>query len=185
MESPFSREKKSLEDAFYQKESELILKKMREKKDREAQIQSLAEILRLKDPALATHLLELGVTPETALAFRLIPLLEVAWADGHLDNQERDAVLKAAEAEGAGPETPGGEMLKVWLESPPTALVGSWYRCLADLRESLSPEDLAQLRESLLGSARRVAESAGGILGIGSVSATEKTVLAQVEKALS
>lgn len=188
MESPFAREKKSLEDAFYQKETELILKKMRDKKTREERARSLQEILSVKDPELLEKLLELGVTPEAGLAFRLVPLIAVAWADGHLDLKEREAVLKAAETEGALPGSEPRALLEAWLNKPPTEggdLMDHWVRCMGDLRGAITPAELAALRESLLGSAKRVAASAGGILGIGSVSAAEKAVLSRVEAALA
>ena len=188
MEKPIARETKSLEDAFYRKETELLLKRMRDKKVREERLRSLEEYLRVKDPALLQHLLELGVTPESALAFNLVPLVCVAWADGHLDPKEREAVLKAAEAEGAAAGSEARALLEAWLEAAPdpeTDLLGTWERCMKDLREALSPAEHAALRQSLLGGARRVAEAAGGFLGVGSVSADEKAVLARIEAALA
>jgi len=38
--------------------------------------------------------------PETVLALQLVPLAAVAWADGKIEPREREAVLKAAAAQG-------------------------------------------------------------------------------------
>ena len=48
---------------------------------------------------LVARLVEIGIRSDTLAALCLIPLVEVAWADGRLDPPEREALLAAAAAE--------------------------------------------------------------------------------------
>ena len=50
----------------------------------------------LTDPDLLNLLLELGIDSETLAALTLVPLVEMAWADGSISAHERVAVLEAA-----------------------------------------------------------------------------------------
>jgi hypothetical protein len=83
---------RTLEKEFYAKEDVRLLEKLRKKEKREA----LRELVQVEDDAFLERLIELGISPETVLALKLVPLLAVAWADGILDKREREATIKAA-----------------------------------------------------------------------------------------
>jgi hypothetical protein len=92
---------------------------------------------------------------------------------------ERHAVVAAAHALGVPPDSPGLHQLEPWLAEPASdALLALWRRTAAALAEALSVEERLRLRDGVLGSARRVAEAAGGLLGVASVSRREEAVLA-------
>jgi hypothetical protein len=116
-----------------------------------------------------------------------VPLVLVAWADGTIDDKERAAVLKAA-AEGHVAEgSAGHELLAGWLkQKPPAALFETWSAYTKAIAGPLDAAHRAGLRDELLGRAKRVAESAGAFLGLGSaVSSTEAAVLQKLEAAFA
>jgi hypothetical protein len=124
-------------------------------------------------------LLALGIDADTLLAMRLVPVVAVAWADGALDNKERQAITASLESVGMAPDSPATQMVTSWLQSPPPpALFDAWQAYISSLCVQLSAMERESLRTSVLGQARAVAESAGGFIGFGSkVSQAEETML--------
>ena len=88
--------KKALEESFFAKENQRLLERMREEKRKLAAKDALAGASRIQDDALLDRLVELEIGPDTWTALSLIPLVEVAWADGVLEARERRAILEAA-----------------------------------------------------------------------------------------
>jgi len=77
-------------------------------------------------------------------------------------------------------------MLEVWLkEKPGSALMDAWRKYARAIYEELTEEERALMRISIVGRAREVAEAAGGLLGVGSISPKEKAVLKELEKVFS
>ena len=183
---PTIAQARNLEDAFFAKENAKLLEKLREKAQREERRAALRVVIRNADDATIDHLLDLGIRPETALAVALVPLAAVAWADGTLDDRERDAILRAAEDRGVHAGTPAREMLESWLaRAPGPQLITAWKHYVASVWSDLSAHEREDLREAMIGMARRVAEAAGGFLGVRSISAAERAVLQDLEATLS
>ena len=115
-----------------------------------------------------------------------MPLAHVAWADGKLDGKERDAILQAASEMGIAEDSPARGFLSNLLEARPAgALMDNWEAFVASLRDEAGPDAFQAIAGDVAARARRVAEAAGGILGIGSVSQAESDALARIEAALS
>jgi len=173
---------KSLEEAFFARENQRLLERMRAKAELDERREALREVLLVKDEAFIDHLLELSIGPQTVLAVALIPLAAVAWADGKLDDREREAVLRAAEQRSVKPGTEAHELLTSWLEHRPGAgLIETWKRYVRALAPSFSDEEREAMRESVIGTARHVAEAAGGFLGLARISAAERELLDDLE----
>ncbi|MCH8819815.1 MAG: hypothetical protein IIB03_05780 [Acidobacteria bacterium] len=130
-------------------------------------------------------LLELHIDAQTLAALALVPLIEVAWADGYLDEKEKQAVLEAAHASGFEKGQVAYEVLESWLtQQPKPKLLETWVEYIRELRGQLSEEEHKSLKASLLGRARSVAEASGGYLGLGfKVSKTEAAVLKTLDEA--
>ncbi len=136
------------------------------------------------DSAWAGQLVGLGIDTGTIAALTLIPLIEVAWADGKMEENERRAVLAGAEANGIATNSPSFRLLEMRLSDPPKPdLVAAWRQYIATACKALSFEGKLRLKSSILGGARNVAESAGGFLGFRSVSPAEERVLSRLEQA--
>ena len=132
-------------------------------------------------------LVELGVRPESVAPLALVPIVEVAWADGKVDEKERRAVLDAADARGIRAGDLQHGLLQRWLSHRPSAkLLEAWQHYVAGLCAQLDAEQRNALRGELLDRARAVAEASGGFLGLGSkVSPSERAVLQRLEAAFA
>lgn len=125
----FNSAAKTLEDAFFAKENARLLQQMRDRAKQQERRAAMREVVRVDDDGLIDHLIELGLEPQTVLALQLVPLAAIAWADGQIEPRERDAVLKAAAAQGVPPDSVAARMLDSWLSQQPGAeLVDAWKR---------------------------------------------------------
>lgn len=176
--------KRVLEEEFFRKRERALLERMRAEQARQTRRQALAEASGLTDDAVLDHLVELGIEPDTLLALRLVPLVEVAWADGHLDERERRAILEALAAAGLAPGSPARTLVEGWLtEPPPPALWEAWAAYTRALCARLAPGERQRLRTTVLDQARAVARAAGGFLGLGRISPEEEERLRAIEQA--
>ena len=173
---------RALEEAFFARENAKLLERLRQQAAAEERRKALRAVMPNVDAAMLDRLLDLGISPETALAVTLVPLTAVAWADGSIDARERKAILMGAAERGVAEGTPAHALLVSWLETRPSAeLVEMWRRYARTLSSALTPGDREVMRDRLLGLARGVAESAGGFLGMGKkISPAEQAVLDDV-----
>ena len=185
-EHVLKKQAKDLEETFFAKENERLLRELRQKAKIDEKRKALSVVVKAKDPAIIDHLLELGVGPESILAVGLVPLAAVSWADGRLDDKERKAILRAASERGVDPGSANYTMLEVWLkEKPNRQLMDAWKKYARAIWEELTEHEKAIMRESILGKAREIAEAAGGFLGVASITPQEKALLEELEKVLS
>src|SRR5512134_3789674 len=121
---------KALEEAFFKKQHEKQLAKIRLQQEQEEARESLAAASGITDDAaLLDRLAALGIRAETLAALTLIPLVEVAWADGKMDARERDAILRGAESSGIQPGSPSYGLLEIWTQDRPAPeLLESWRK---------------------------------------------------------
>lgn len=179
--------KKALEESFFAKENQKLLDERRAKRDQESARESLREVSGIEEEAILDRLCELGVDPATWIAVSLVPLVEVAWADGDVAPKERSAVLAAAADLGIEAGSASAQLLEAWLtERPAVELMEAWGEYIVGVCASLGTPERNALRDQILGQARAVAEAAGGILGlIQKVSDTERRALEEIEKAFA
>lgn len=172
-----------LDRMFFGNAHAALLGELKTKTGTEAQREALRGVVRIKDNAFLDRLIVLGIRPETALALRLIPLVFVAWADGEVHERERQAVLRAAREQGLAAERRSQEMLVEWLSHPPDPrLLDLWKDYIKRMWDRFTDDEQWQMRNNLLGSAREVAEAAGGFLGLTSgISAAERRLLEELE----
>jgi hypothetical protein len=178
--------KRAMEEEFFRKHEKALIERLRAERSRQTAREALAAASGVTDPAALDRLVALGIDPDTLLALRLVPLVAVAWADGQLDPRERQAVLSALAAAGVAPASAAYGLVQGWLQSPPPpTMLQAWASYASGLSASLPPAERATLRTTVMGQARAVAETAGGFLGVGKVSAAEEETLARMERALA
>ena len=182
---PLKDRRKALENEFFRKENERLAAELRLKRMTEESKAAMSRVSGIEDEAVLDKLVELGIGAETLAAMTLVPLVEVAWADGKVDAKERDAILKGAEAQGIEPGSEAFALLQDWLQNrPPPRLLAAWREYIAALCEEMLPEDRKKLKREVLSRARAVAEAAGGFLGIGGrISREEEQVYGILETA--
>ncbi len=177
---------KALEESFYHRKNKELLEKLRNDLQTKEQKEALAAASGIEDETVLDELLAVGIQSETLAAVALVPLVAVSWADGTVQDEEREAIMSAAAEEGIGPESACHTLLEQWLTEPPaSALLETWKDYINALRKTLDEQHAAALKSKVIGRARKVAEAAGGFLGIGKVSASEKAVLKDLESAFA
>ncbi len=173
--------RKALEEAFFAKQNAAQLEQMRAERERKAAVEALERLSSISDRKLLEKLVDLGLDGASWTALSLVPLVEVAWADGSVMEREREAILAAAAEAGITVGSPGHGLLETWLaHRPEPSLFASWAGYAVELASKLDARERVALRDDLVERARRVARAAGGLLGIGTVSEAEKRVIGKV-----
>jgi len=165
-----------LEEQFFRERDLELLEYLRSQaveneqqtKSSELQLRNqLAEIAPIDEIEVLDELIRVGITAESFVALTLVPLVRVAWADGAIQDRERDAVLQAAAAEGITVDSANYRLLEGWLdERPQPALLEAWRDYAMAIARDLDAESLAAIRRITMDRARRIADSSGGILGL-------------------
>ena len=176
---------KALENQFFARENEKLKQQLRDKQEKKEVRAELMRVTAVHDETVIDHMIDLGIRPDTWAAISLVPLIEVAWADGKMEDAERRAVIGAAETNGVDPGSPAAKLLESWLARRPDGrLLEAWCEYIVTLCAAISPEGKTALKGEVLGRARRVAEVAGGFLGLGNkVSLEEQKILEVLSKA--
>jgi hypothetical protein len=122
-----------------------------------------------------------GFQPATVAALVLVPAVFVAWADGSVTPQERQAVMSAALQRGLENQPLAMKMIDAWLHSHPSqSLWKLWKEYAAAFRQTV-PETVAEkLTSEIVRLCKSVAEASGGTLGFGKVSKAEQEILDEI-----
>jgi hypothetical protein len=178
---------RNLVDMFFVKEDRKLIEKLRAMKKLTETKEELSKVSGIKNDAILQKLVDLNVRPETLASITLVPLVEVAWADGSVDEAEIKSVLTAVERLGFPQGSTDYELVVQWMTHKPSpALLEAWLHYIAGLCEELSKEEKNRLREELIGHTREVAKASGGFLGLGNkISREESAVLSKLEDAFT
>ena len=187
MSDVFEKRRQSFEAEFFKKQDQLLIDKIRLTLEKEQPREMLKKLTGITDESVIDTLIAMHVSHDTLAAFGLYPLVEIAWADGAIDEKEREAFFKAAAQHGLGPGTPGHDALREFLKNTPREEARkAWFAWAANLSKTLDANERTKVREALLKRARSVAEASGGFLGLGQrISAGEQRVLDRIAEAFA
>ena len=176
---------KALEEMFFRKADRVLIEKKRQLEKAERSLASAAKVSGISSEAVLRKLIEMNVQLDVLATLSIIPLVEMAWADGKVEAEEREAVLKGAESSGILKSEPGYGLLEQWLgQKPPAGLLESWVYYIRGLCPLLSGAERDMLKADFLQKARAIAEATGGAGGKKSkISLREHDVLARLESA--
>jgi hypothetical protein len=186
MSTVFEDRRRALEDQFFKHHDEKLIEKMKEASRHDATKDELRGLTGITNEQVLSALADLKVGGGAAvLVMSLYPLVEVAWADGSVSEQEQAVILRLSASIGLKDGSPGSEYLAKWLTKKPDAVWRTlWTDYVNALGAMMKPDDRAVLKGTVLGRARVVAEASGGFLGVAwRVSATEHAVLTDLERA--
>ena len=177
----FKERERALEAVYFHDQDTKLIEKLRESARLEEIAKALAEKLQVDNPELLHRVMELGVTLDTAPAFLLAPLVQVAWAEGEVTEREYQTVLRFAGTRGVeGVPRPR-----------PATQVAPGASARHALRHGkgghqgrlsvLPPSEQEERIKRIVQACHEVAEASGGlakVLGLGSgVSGEEETLL--------
>jgi len=165
---------------FQQIERELI-EKLRKLAEENARRRTLSEETGVADPAILTELLALGYTRETLALLHLVPLVQVAWADGQVSDREQQLIEDIALARGITKDSSIGRQLQRWLaQRPPDADFDRTMHVISAILQARPDDERTKTTQDLLAFCTAVADASGGILGLRRVSPGEKQLLARI-----
>ncbi|MBI5240353.1 MAG: TerB family tellurite resistance protein [Elusimicrobia bacterium] len=184
---PLAGQSRKLEDLFFLEEDRKLIEKARQIEKMKLSCAALKEVSGIHDEKILQKLVSLNVDPKTVSCLSLVPLVEVAWADGEVDEAERRAVLAAAADSGMKPGGVDHQLLESWVcRRPQPKMLEAWTHYVRGLCQQLTPDEKRRLKDDIMGQARSVAEASGGFLGLGSkISAHEERVLKKLESAFA
>ena len=177
--------RRSLEEDYFRRKDRELVEKMRNAAAADRAQSEMSAKTGLNDPALLKELDTLGFTPETISVLPLVPIVEMAWAEGGITPAERTLLVKLARDRGIAEGSPADRQLSELMARQPSpdvfARATRLIRAMLDTGSSeggtMSAEDLIKYSES-------IAAASGGILGIGRISAEERATLARIVTAL-
>ena len=181
----FGDRRKAFEESFFAEQNAKLREQLKSKMENEEKKTALSKVSGISDDTLLSKMIELDIHVDTMVALSIAPLVLVAWADGEMDNRERQAILSAAGEQGLDETQAAFPLLKAWLDQRPNAeLFGVWKGFIQELKISMDAEEKALFKDRVIGPARQVAEAAGGFLGMGTISESESKVLEELEAVL-
>ncbi len=187
MQNTPDKSRRALEDEFFARQSQDLMRKLKEEQLRMESFQQLALMSGIKDKDVLERLLNTGITASTLFALSYVPLVLMAWADGVMDPIERSAILKVLEEKGLDNKHPSYHLIVFWLQTPPSEkLFETWKAYVQSLKATMDSSSFEQLKLDILHRTLAVAESVGGFLGLGSkISSSERERYRQLEAAFA
>jgi len=165
MSTDENEHQEALGRVFFQGNAEEYLENLKLKMAERLAREDIRDATGITDEAVLAEMAGLGIRVETLSALTLIPLIDVAWADGKMDERERKAVLEGAVATGIPLGSTSYKLLEIWTEdAPPPDLVNAWHGYTREFCKQLTAEETERMEANILGRARDVALAAGDVL---------------------
>jgi hypothetical protein len=182
----FEKRGASFEETYFRKKDADLVEKLRKVFQTKHDRDELRRITGITSDEVLDRMMAVNVRGEMLTAFKLLPLVEIAWADGVCDKREAEAVLHAAVKHGIAADSAALQQIKAWLErGPDPEARKAWKMYAAELSRTLTPAQLKTFREDLLKTARDIASLSGGILStFFTVSANEQAIIEKINEAL-
>ena len=180
----FAERGRSLEDDYFRKKDRELIEKMKRVAQEDQSRRELGERTGLNDPELLKDLQDLGFTPETLVLLPIVPVIQLAWAEGGITAAERTLIVDLARQRGIAHGSVADRQLEEWMTNRPDPSVFS--RATRLIRAILDSGHDAGIMsaDEVVKQAENIAYASGGMLGLARVSHEEKAILASLASAL-
>ena len=177
--------RRASEDDYFRKKDRELIEKMRAAAAADHVKSELSTKTGLSDPALLEELDALGFTPDTISVLPLVPIVEMAWAEGGITPAERALLITFARERGITEGSPADRQLSDWMARQPSADVfARATRLIRAMLDTGSPIGGKLTADDLIKYSESIASASGGLLGIGKISTEERATLAKIVDAL-
>jgi tellurite resistance protein len=177
--------KRTHEEDYFRKQDQALIERMRKAAAAQAAERALEAKTGLHDPDVLRAIQELGFTAETVSLIPLVPILQVAWAEGGVSDAERRLLLEIARTRGIEPGSLADQQLADWMHHRPSGEVFARAGRLITAMLAVGSEETRDLTvQDLVKYCEAIAAASGGIFGVGKVSAEERALLTQIQKGL-
>ena len=181
----FAERGRSLEEEYFHRKEREIIEKMRVRAAADEQRRRLGQETGVANDDVLRDLQDLGYTPETVMLLHLVPLIQIAWAEGGVTQQERGLIVKAARSRGITAGSPADQQLDLWLAQRPSGeLFEKTLRAIRTILQAQPDDVRAASEKDLLSLASAIATASGGIVGFRAVSDEERQILAHISEEL-
>ena len=139
---------RKLEDQFFFEKDRILQEQLKKLQKEKESAEALSNVSGITDAAVLKELVDHGIRPETVAALCLVPIIEVAWADGKVDEKEREAVLAGAKNCGLDADH---DMIGEWLiKRPGSKFYTVWKKYITGLAQELDEGAMAVLEKNIL-----------------------------------
>jgi len=177
--------KREHEEEYFRKQDQELVEKMRRAAATAEARRALGAQTGIQDPDLLDDVIRLGFSAETVGLLPLVPILQVAWAEGGVSSAERALIVDLARTRGIVEGSPADAQLSDWLAHRPAPDVFSraarLVAAIVAAGSSAAPDFSAA---DLVSQCEKIAAASGGFLGLGKVSPAERTAIEQIQHAL-
>jgi len=181
----FTSDARAREDEYFRRKDRELIEKMRKAAEADEARQQLEAASGLHDPELLQELQALGFTPDTVSLVPLVPIVQVAWAEGNVTDRERELIVRFARERGVAPGTSADDQLAAWLaERPADDVFARATRLIRAMLDEPAGDRPALDAADLMRRCEEIAAASGGVLGFGKISSEERALLGQIESAL-
>ena len=173
---------RAIEEEYFRRKDRELIEKMRQAAAAEQARGEMGRRTGLDDPALLKELQDLGFTPDTVILLPLVPVLEMAWAEGGITAAERHLIVKLARSRGIDEKSPADGQLEQWMATQPDpAVFERAGRLINAVLTSGSDRTASGLTaDDLVAYCEKIASASGGILGMGKISSDERALLSRI-----
>jgi hypothetical protein len=183
-DNPLGDRGRAIEEDYFRKRDRELIEKIRKASAADDARREMGSKTGLQDPAMLHELQALGFTPDTVALLPLVPLVQMAWAEGGVSEAERKLIVRLARSRGINEGGAADLQLSAWLANPPAPSVfagaARLIRAMLDAPaadQSLTADELVKYCES-------IAAASGGILGINRTSPEERALLNTIARDL-
>jgi len=179
----FKQRQIGLEEAFFKERDRQLTAKLASELSALEERRKVAHVTGIVEEHVLHSLVQAGVRAESLAAVTLIPFVEVAWCDGTVSPEEREAVLNAAAGQGIKSDSASMALLESWLQQRPDPLIiSAWKEYVHELARITPKETISAMKKNMLDRATKVASAAGGFLGLATISGKEQAKIDELAK---
>ena len=177
----FAKRGRALEEEYFRKKDRELIEKIRQAAATAQARTDLGRKAGLDDPQLVQELQDLGFTPDTVGLLPLVPIIQMAWAEGGITQAERELIVRLARSRGIEAASAADRQLMEWIANKPADEVfARARRLIRAMLESSSAQTDKLSADDLVKYSEEIASASGGILGIGRISAEERALLSTI-----
>jgi hypothetical protein len=183
-DNPLGERGRALEDEYFRRLDRARLDRARRTSALDDERDAITALTKLAAPDVWA-LQARGFTPDTLALLPLLPLVQVAWADGGVSDAERALIVQFARTRAIPEGSAADRQLAAWLAEQPrpemvsdsSRLVGEMFERAAGVVDGLAADELMEYCE-------RIATVSGGFLGLAPISVDERELLTRIAQAL-
>jgi hypothetical protein len=179
----FAERGRALEEEYFRKKDRELIEKLRRASEADQARGELSRQTGVTDPAMLADLEEMGLTAETVSLLPLVPVVELAWAEGGITPAERQLVLSLARSRGITEGSAADVRLNSWMASRPSPeQFAKATRVMSALLDSGAPVAKDLTADQLVEYCEQIASASGGLFGLPfrAVSMEEQALLARI-----